>query len=192
MLKKSVVLAALCALSAPIPAVEGGSGPAPVDVGISVTATRFYARNYSATTHVLMFQSGSTLIWRTLGAGCDLAWDYPTQFLNGVRLEVASWSDGAWRRTGTIALDQVAARGTDALWIQGNVARTSWSEIGAALFVETTGESLFPPDLPGASSAGTDPENALLAPVHVPVITPSEGPQGDVPPKIEDRPLPPV
>ena len=131
-------------------------------------------------------------MWRTLAPGQDLSWNYPTQLLDGVRLEVASWAQGAWRRSGTIAIDQLAARGTDAVWIQGDAARTSWSEIGSALFIENTGSSLFPPSLPGASSAGSEGENALLAPIHVPVITPSDTPVGDVPPKIEDRPLPPV
>jgi len=192
MLKKSVALATIVALSVPISAITEGASPAPVEVGISVTSTRFYARNYSAENQVLLFQSGGTLLWRTLAPGFDLAWDFPTQLLTGIRFEVASWTNGAWRRTGTIALDEVAARGTDALWIQGDASRTSWSEIGSALFVEQTGTSLFPSSLPGDSSAGTGIEAALLAPVHVPVITPSDTPHGDVPPKIEDRPLPPV
>lgn len=192
MLKKSVAIATLVALSVPISAVEEGTAPAPIDVGISVTSTRFYARNFSGTNQVLLFQSGSTLLWRTLAPGYDLSWDFPTQLLTGIRFEVASWTDGAWHRTGTIALDEVAARGTEALWIQGDFSRTSWSEIGSALFVEDTGSSLFPDSLPGASSADTGVEDALLAPVHVPVITPSDTPQGDVPPKIEDGPLPPV
>ncbi|MCY2960101.1 MAG: hypothetical protein NTY35_08040 [Planctomycetota bacterium] len=192
MLKKFVALATIVALSVPISAVEEGTAPEPVEVGISVTSTRFFARNFSGTNQVLLFESGGTLLWRTLAPGCDLSWNFPTQLLTGIRFEVASWTGGAWRRTGTIALDQVAARGTDALWIQGNFSRTSWSEIGSALFVEDTGASLFPPSLPGASSAGTGGEAALLAPIHVPVITPSDEPSGDVPPKIEVRPLPPV
>lgn len=191
MLHKTVALAALVAFSAPLSAIEEGTAPAPVDVGISVTSTRFFARNFSGVPQVLLFQSGSALLWRTLAPGCDLTWEYPTQMLTGVRFEVASWSEGAWRRTGTFALEDVAARGTDALWVQGDFSRTSWSEIGSALFVEDTGASLFPSSLPGESSAGSDGD-ALLAPVHIPVITPSDGPDGDVPPNIEEPPLPPV
>lgn len=191
MLKTSVALATIVALSVPISAVEEGAPPAPVDVGISVTSTRFYARNFSNVNQVLLFQNGATVLWRTLAPGYDLSWDFPTQLLTGIRLEVASFTGGAWRRTGTIALDELAARGTEALWIQGNSTRTSWSEIGSALFVEDTGSSIFPITLPGASSAGSVTE-ALLAPVHVPVITPSDVPQGDCPPKLEDRPLPPA
>jgi len=190
--KKFIAFATIVALSAPISAVEEGAQPAPIEVGISVTSTRFFARNYSETSQVLLFQSGSTLVWRTLAPGQDMSWNYPTQLLDGVRFEIASYAQGAWRRSGTIALDEVAARGTDALWIQGDMTRTSWSEIGSALFIEDTGSSLFPPSLPGASSAGSDAENALLAPVHVPVITPSDTPVGDVPPKIGEAPLPPV
>lgn len=192
MLKKTLAFATIVALSAPIPAVEEGTSGAPVEVGVAVTSTSFYARNYSGTNQVLLFQSGGTLLWRTLAPGYDMSWDFPTQLLDGVRLEVASWTNGAWRRSGTIALDEVVARGIEALWVQGDSARTSWSEIGTALFLEDTGTSLFPPTLPGDSSAGTSGENALLAPAHIPIITPSETPQGDVPPKIEDRPLPPV
>lgn len=191
MLKQSVALATIVALSAPISAVEEGAVAPPVDVGISVTSTRFFARNFSGIQQVLLFESGGRMLWRTLAPGCDLTWEYPTQLLTGVRFEVASWTEGAWRRTGTFALDEVAARGTDALWIQGDLSRTSWSEIGSALFVEDTGTSLFPSSLPGDTSEGST-EEALLAPVHVPVITPSDVPTGDVPPEIEEPPLPPV
>ncbi len=192
MLNKFVALATLVALSAPITAVEEGTAPAPVEVGIRVTATKFSARNYSGIDQVLLFESNGTLIWRTVAPGCDLEWNYPTQQLVGVRLEVASWKDGAWRRTGTFALDDVAASGTDALWIQGDFSRTAWSEVGSALFLEDTGVSLFPPTLPGASSAGSDGENLLLAPTHVPVIVPSDDPEQDAPPIIDPEPLPPV
>lgn len=33
---------------------------------------------------------------------------------------------------------------------------------------------------------------AVPAMAHVPVITPSDTPQGDLPPKLEEKPLPPV
>ncbi len=192
MLNKFVALATLVALSAPISAVEEGAAPAPIDVGIKVTTTDFVARNYSGNDQVLLFRAGGTTIWRTLAPGCDLSWEFPTQLLTGIQFEVASWSEGAWRRTGTIALDEVAARGTDALWIQADMSRTSWAEIGSALFVEDTGASLFPPTLPGASSAGTTSEGLLLAPTQVPVITPSDYPEEDAPPVIDPNPLPPV
>ena len=71
MLNKYVALAILVALSAPISAVEEGATPAPIEVGVSVTATKFYARNYSSTPQVLLFQSGSTMIWRTLAPYSD-------------------------------------------------------------------------------------------------------------------------
>ncbi|MBL8861690.1 MAG: hypothetical protein JNK02_06720 [Planctomycetes bacterium] len=190
--KLSAALLALLALTVPITAVEESPEPAPIDVGISVTGTRFYARNYSGTSYVLLFKSGSTVIWRTLSSGHDLVWEYPTQLLSGVELEVATWADGAWRRTGSILLENVAARGTEALWVQSDSKRTSWAELGSALFVEDTGASFFPATLPSDSSLGSSAEEAFAAPTHVPVITPSENPVGDVPPRIEERPLPPV
>jgi hypothetical protein len=192
MLKPSIAFATIVALSSPLTALEEAGTPAPIVVGMRVTATSFHARNFSATPHVLLFESSGTLVWRTLQPGCDLGWTFPTQLLSGVRLEVASWHNGAWNRTGTINLAAVAGRGTEALWVQGNASRTSWAELGAALFVETTGTSLFPPSLPADSSAGTSAEAALLAPTHVPVITPSDTPEGDFPPEIEEKPLPPV
>lgn len=192
MLNKFVALATLVALAVPINAIEEGTAPAAVEVGIRVTATKFTARNYSGIDQVLLFESSGTLIWRTVAPGCDLEWNYPTQQLVGVRLEVASWKDGAWRRTGTFALDQVAASGTDALWIQGDFSRTAWSEIGSALFLEDTGVSLFPPTLPGGSSAGSAGEALLLAPTHVPIVIPSDADPGDAPPVIDPDPLPPV
>jgi hypothetical protein len=192
MLKKSVAFATLVALSSPISAVSEGSTPAPIVVGIHVSATQFYARNFSETSHVLLFESSGTLIWRTLHSGCDLSWEFPAHLLADTHLEVAAWVGGAWQRTGMIDLESLATRGTEALWVQGDSSSTSWAELGAALFIEETGESLFPSTLPGDSSAGSSEETSLLAPTHVPVITPSGTNNGDCPPEIEERPLPPV
>jgi len=192
MFKTTTAIAAAIFLSSPLSAVQEGSQPAEIEVGICVTSTQFFARNFSSVDQVLLFKGGGTLAWRTLAPGCDLTWNYPTQLLDGIKLEVGSWTGGAWHRTGTHPLENMAAGGVDALWIQGDSARTSWIEIGASLFVRTTGASIFPTTLPSSTSAGTSGDATLMAPVHVPVITPGDDPEGDIPPAIRERPLPPV
>jgi len=192
MLKTTTAIAAAILLSSPLSAIQEGSQPAEIEVGICVTSTQFFARNFSSVDQVLMFKGGGVLAWRTLAPGCDLTWSYPTQLLEDISLEVGSWTGGAWHRTGTHRLESVAASGVDALWVQGDSARTSWFEIGASLFVQQAGASIFPAVLPSSTSAGTSGEATLMAPTHVPVVTPIDVPEGDVPPEIEDRPLPPV
>jgi len=190
--KSLLSIPALVLLASPLTAVAESSQPPPIDVGICVSSTRFYARNYSPDPQVFLFRCGDSMAWRTVAAGCDIGWDFPTQLLTDVRLEVATWIDGVWHRSGTIALADVASRGLEAVWIQADASSTSWGQIGAVLLPEATGESMFPAELPSPTSVGTSGEDALMAPTHVPVITPSDVPQGDVPPKLEDRPLPPV
>ncbi len=188
MLKTTTAIAAAIFLTSPLSAVEEGSQPAEIDVGICVTSTQFFARNFSPVDQVLLFKGGGVIAWRTLAPGCDLSWSYPTQLLEGIHVEVGTWSGGAWHRTGTHALESIAASGVDALWVQGDSARTSWFEIGASLFVETAGASIFPATLPSSTSAGTTADTTLMAPIHVPEITPGDDPEGDVPPVIEERP----
>lgn len=191
MLKTTTAIAAAILLTSPLSAVEEGTQPAELEVGICVTSTQFFARNFSSVDQVLLFKGGGVLAWRTLAPGCDLTWSYPTQLLEDISLEVGSWTGGAWHRTGTHQLESVAASGVDALWVQGDSARTSWFEIGASLFVEPTGASIFPSTLPSSTSAGSTGDQTLMAPTHIPVITPTDQPDGDVPPVIEERPLPP-
>ncbi len=191
MLHKTLSLFAVAlTFASPLSAIEEAPAAAPVDVGVHVTATSFFARNYSPVDQVLLFKSGDALAWRTLAPGCDLSWDFPTQLLDGIQLEIASWTASGWKRTGTVQLENIAARGADALWVQGDPASTSWTEIASVMLLEPTGESIFPETLPGAD--GDDTQGLLMTPVHVPVITPSDEPVGDVPPEIEERPLPPV
>jgi hypothetical protein len=185
-------LALVALLTSPLSAVEEATSPAPVEVGVVVTSTTFYARNISAYDQVLLFRSGGVLAWRTLPPGCDLKWEYPTQALAGIDFEVAKWADGRWHRTGTLKLEDLSTRGADALWVQGDLASTTWTEVGSTLLVENTGESIFPDTLPAPTSEGNEDETLIMSPMHVPVITPSETPAGDVPPVIEDTPLPPA
>lgn len=188
MLKPTNAIAAAILLSSPLSAVQEGSQPAEIEVGICVTSTQFFARNFSSVDQVLLFKGGGELAWRTLAPGCDISWTYPTQIAEGIVLDVGTWTGGAWRRTGTHPLGRIAAAGVDALWVQGDAARTSWIEIGPSLFVEPAGTSIFPATLPSSTSTGTSGDATLMAPAHTPVVTPIDVPDGDIPPVIEERP----
>lgn len=166
---------------------------ASVEVGIRVTTTQFVARNFTEYPQVFLFndcQSISTVLF-TLPAGCDVRWSFPGQALTGVQIEVVSLRNGAWHDSGTLPLEDVITHGAQALWVQTTDAHSlSWLQVGNDL-------SLLPAQgdlLPLAVQACNNPDvaNTLYEPAHVPVITPSDHPTGDLPPKLEDKPLPPV
>lgn len=166
-------------------------------VGVHVTPTALVARNFSGTPQVLVFideQSGQRAL-RALGAGGSFEFRFPRQTLEAIALEVVCHEDGAWHATGSIELATVLERGSETLWIQHdtNTRSTTWTQRGAEVTLTDAGPSALPDDL-DEHSGGIGPGflNPACAPAHVPVVTPSDRPNGGLPPKLEDRPLPPV
>jgi hypothetical protein len=167
-------------------------GRVAADVGVHVTPTRLVARNYSARPQVLAFvdaESGQCVL-RPLGAGATIGFDYPTRALESVRIEVLAPALGGWCGSGVFDLSGALAHGPETFWIQTEVRGCSWVQSGRELERADASESVLPEELtsPLAASAAAP----ACAPAHVPVVTPSDKPRGDAPPKLEDRPLPPV
>ena len=85
-----------------------------------------------------------------------------------------------WSRvnTGDRVVEQVFRSGDNDRWVVGT-GRSQWYDTTV---------------LPDVWRANVDLNLAApaCAPTHVPVVTPSNRPKGDAPPKLERRPLPPV
>ena len=138
-----------------------------------------------------LFVRATELDPRFVDAYLLLSSTYAREALNNVQLEVATYADGHWYTSGALNLSGLCDSGGDALWIQAKTTRASWLQVGSSF----TMLSPLPSFLPSAFPTTTDPSSGtvdmLMAPAHVPVITPVDQPEGDLPPTLRDQPLPP-
>ena len=163
--------------------------PAPVEVGVQLSATGFSAHNYSEHPQLLVFRQGATVVWRTLPAKSGLSWIFPNDALIGVDLEVASWESGQWFRTGALSLADLYAHDVENLWVQRTLPYSiAWAETALGLVPWTAQSSVLPPALGANPTAIEPPDNS---PMLVPGFIPSDAPPADLPPKIENT-VPPV
>jgi hypothetical protein len=106
---------------------------------------------------------------------------FPAELLEGLALEVISPAARGLSTTGAIAFATLVEGAHEALWIQSSLSGSyAWGQQGQQFEV-------VPAD--GALSALPPPVAAAVP--HVPVITPSKGKVGDLPPRLENKPLPP-
>lgn len=169
---------------------QAAPGEAAVEVGAHLTPTTFRARNFSDVTQVLAFSNGfGSPVLVGLPAGGIASYTFPPEALVGLRLEFVSLRPGAWMTSGYHTLSVPAETGAETLWTQpGETRLHTWLQIGCEISLLPSEGTSLPP---GLLDQGSDIES-LLAPTHVPVITPSGGSQGNIPPPIEPVPLPPV
>lgn len=168
-------------------------GQVAVQAGVHVTPTRLFARNYSALPQLLVFVDPTTkdASFRALGPGATLEYDYSRDALHRVQIEVVTSAGGAWSTSGLLELSGALQSGEITYWIQDQPGRTfAWLQTGAELDLVDPTETTLPDSV-------RTPRDASFAapactPTHVPVVTPSNRPKGDAPPKLERRPLPPV
>jgi hypothetical protein len=163
--------------------------PQPIDVGFVVRNTDFFAHNFSTEPQVLFFRSGMFVTWRVVQPGSTFSSNYARQALDGLQLEVARKQGGMWMSSGNFNLGAVCDSGADAVWVQRGLEPAAWRELGEILSVITTAPTQLPAWLPMPNA---DPLLPLLQPLHTPVITPVDRQQGDLPPVLDDKPLPPV
>lgn len=169
------------------------STTAPIEVGVALGSTSMRIRNFASVDQVLIFESDGFKIYRSLPVGMELDWSFSPHALDGVNMEVASVSNGAWRYSGTLSLNDYASSGSDTLWIQPFVPHSlAWLQFSTGFSILASGPSYLPiyfQDCAIAATSDVIPDPAAL---HVPVITPSNTPQGDGPPNLDKSPLPPM
>lgn len=185
-----LVCAALPALDPLDMQASAALGRTPIVAGIQITATQFRARNLSSVPQIFVFKetAGGEIALRLLSAGGEMMFSFPADALADLELEVVSRQHGAWSDTRLLKLGGLNAGAGSVLWIQSNAGRASaWLESHGDFLALDSGESTLPSRVLETASA-----DEPLPPTHVPVITPSDRPNGDLPPRLEDDPLPPV
>lgn len=180
----------LCALllSAVLPTPEAGAeAVSPATTRIELVArvgeTRFAAFNPGDEPQLLLVGAvgGPKPRALVLEPGGTFEARFPAALLEGLALEVISPATRGLSTTGAIAFATLVDGAHEALWIQSSLAGSfAWGQQGEAFEVVPAH---------GALSAFAPP--AAAAAPHVPVITPAKGKVGDLPPRLEDKPLPP-
>lgn len=152
---------------------------APFGVLVLVEDTRLVAISRSLETFVLVFASPErgAIVARTLAPGTTLETQHPPLSLAGLTLEILAAPEGRLTSTGSLALDG------SALALSMQVSRTAAGDPLLTVSGERT-PAQRPGSLPFARPAAE--------PFHVPIPSPSDKPQGNTPPPIENEPLPPV
>jgi len=149
-----------------------------------VTEERFVAVNPSDRAQLLVFhdREGGRAARTIVAAGGEVAFDFPAGTLDSLLLHVVSPAERSATAAADYDLGSIAARGFQLFWTTREAANAhAW------------GVDPMNPDEPVYVPAVAEPsfQSQALAP-HVPVITPTDKPKGDLPPRIDDKPLPPV
>lgn len=168
---------------------QAAPGEATIELGVHLTATTFRARNFSDVMQLLVFSNGvGAPIYVALPVEGIVEYSFPPEALAGVRLEVVSLREGAWKTSGYHTLSVPAETGAETLWTQpGETRLHTWLQIGCEVSLLPAEGTLLPA---GFLDQGSSIET-LTAPTHVPVISPFGGHDGNLPPPIP-TPLPPV
>jgi hypothetical protein len=190
MLKRLLALAAILVL----PTLHATEQPPvePLDVGVVCTSTEFVAYNFSTSPQLLVFHSGLYCTWRVLAPGTKFSSTYTRQMLDGVVLEIANFDSGILRTSHSYDMSSLCDSGADALWVRNHAQAASWLEFQQTLTPMTAGPSLLPITIPVTLDAAVSLTAPGFAPTHVPVVTTDDNPDGETPPVLGDKPLPPM
>lgn len=163
---------------------------------IEIGESHFMARSLTEAPLLVVFASEDdrvqTSFW--LAAGGQYDEDFPRGTLAGLELEVARPIAQGWLTSGALDLDLEAPEGASRMWVlECGHAVTAEGE-GETLSVVAPAGSHLPPQLNLVTGEQVDAAAKAEAheAFHVPVVTPSEKPKGDKPPKLRKKPLPPV
>jgi hypothetical protein len=159
---------------------------------VRVDAERFLAFNPSARPELIEFTSDlrGTRAVVVLAPFEDVEYDFAPGAIDGIQFEVFADDHDVVVRSGRWSLTKLRDSASGGAWIENGLGHAhTWAYQGAAW------QGLDASDL-GASGG----PHALCAPPlsppppapHVPVIMPEDSQHGDMPPRLESKPLPPV
>ncbi len=141
-------------------------------VGLRVTPTSVATENFSNTTRWIILTNGPAHVTTTLPAHSAIVWSCTQDCLWNVQLQVADTDGGLLHLSQKVSLYGALEWGGDSIW--AGQLPTCWLEANGEL--QPYFDSTAAP---------------VIASCHVPVIRPSDGPDGDTPPPIDNKPLPP-
>ncbi len=156
-----------------------------VEIVARVGETRFLAVNPGERPQLLVFGDPVHGVRASLclPPGGEIESRFPTSALEGVAFELVSWTPEGFTSSGAFWLDSLRDERFDAVLVAG-------SPNGTLTFGQRHGSlQQLAPDCALTSLAATAPPSL---PVHVPVITPADKKTGDLPPRLEPKPLPPM
>jgi len=142
-------------------------------VGLRVTPTSVTAENFSNNTRWIVLTSGPARISSALAPHSAVVWSCTEDCLWDVQLQVVDTDGGILHTSQSVNLYSALEWNGQTIWF-GQLP-TCWLESNGQL--QPYFDSMAAP---------------TTAPVHVPVIRPSDGPDGDTPPPIDNKPLPPI
>lgn len=164
----------------PAEEVANERGATPVEFVARITDERFVAVNSSGEAQVLLFTDigGGRTARALVAAGSEIAFDFPAGTLHNLLLRVVTAKNGSVSTSAEYDLGALAAGNYEFVWLESQAQfMTAWGMSPAG-----------PSHLPST----TEPTMQAASAPHVPVITPTDKPNGDLPPRIEEQPLPPV
>ena len=152
-----------------------------------VSETRIVALNPTERPQLLVFSntSGTLRASAVVPGGAGAEYDFPRGTLDDLGLVLVARDASGARSTGRLSLGEMLLCEFELVWVESvDGCARAWGAL-------PTG----PVSIPAQQGAGFGFENLMTpsAPApHVPVITPTDKPKGDLPPRIEPDPLPPV
>lgn len=167
----------------PAEEVANELGATPVEFVAHITDERLVAVNSSSRAQLLVFcdREGGRDAQTVVAAGGEVAFDFPGGTLDQLMLRVVSVTGGSAISSPAYDLAAVAGQRFEFFWMETSERQVNAWGMG--------------PNGPAYLPATTEPTRTTQpqpsAP-HVPVITPTDKPKGDLPPRIEEQPLPPV
>jgi len=141
-------------------------------VGLRVTSTAVTVENFSNNTRWIVLTSGPAHVTTALAAHSVVVWSCTEDCLWNVQLQVVDTDGGLLHTSQIVNLYGALEWHGQTIWF--GQSPTCWLDSGTEL--QPYFDSMAAP---------------VTAPVHVPVIRPSDGPDGDTPPPIDNKPLPP-
>ena len=182
-------LLALAAL-APLPSTSTLNGSA--ELVMLVTSTRFAAVNPTASSQLLIFREivGGARASVLVPPGGDVDYAFASGTLHGLSLEVVSSVGDTLSTTGALSLEGLAASEFDDVWVFSYLTHShAWGESLAQFWLVSPIDADFDAS---AHSDCAEPDGSSLPLIHVPGITLDGKTPGDLPPRLEPEPLPPV
>ena len=164
----------------------------PVHAGLQATHTHFVAENLSLSSQLLLFGSQQQGVFAsvTLPPLQRLAWPFADGASDDVLVELVQLSPRTWSNSGALSIRNLGQEESGTMWVEtAREYAIGWARSGDGLRHVLPRTGLLPS---GARRVGLRVLDAPPGATHVPVITPDDDRQPPRPPKVDEKPLPPV
>lgn len=151
----------------------------------SAAPTRFSAANTSANTQLLLLgdPAHGARAQMLIAPGASFETFFPSDTLNGLYLEVVSFTPQGRKASGAVSFAQVLASGVDSLTVEISQGQSlPWLHSGLLRNSVASEQTLVPSSVLLDCPTSTAP--IILEPTHAPVITPDDVITNNIAPRI--------